>query len=42
MDIFYPTKFTISDVENVKEIEIDEIINEDSEIINLKDNFLPK
>ena len=42
IDRFHPTKFTKSYVQNQKLVEIDEIINEDSEIINLKDNFLPK
>ena len=42
IDRFHPTKFTKSDVENLEQVEIDEIINEDTEVINLKDNFLPK
>jgi len=42
IDRFHPTKFTKSDVENLKQVEIDEIINEGTEVINLKDNFLPK
>eukprot|EP00253_Pinus_taeda_P027131 PITA_27131 len=42
IDRFHPTKFTKSDVENLEQVEIDEIINEDSEVINLKDNFFPK
>jgi len=41
-DRFHPTKFTKSNIQNLKQIEIDEIIDEDSEIINLKDNFMPK
>jgi len=40
IDRFHPTKFTKSDIQNLKQIEIDEIIDEDSEIINLKDKFL--
>lgn len=42
IDRSHPTKFTKLDVENLKQVEIDEKINEDSEIINLKDNFFPK
>lgn len=42
IDRFHPSKFTKLDIENLKQVEIDEIINEDSEIINLKDNFLSK
>jgi len=42
IDRFHPTKFTKSDVENLKQVEIDEIINKDTEVINLKANFLPK
>ena len=36
------TKFTKSDVDNLERIEIDEIISEETKVINLKDNFLPK
>lgn len=42
VDRFHPTKFTKLDVQNLEQVEIDEIINEDSEIINLKDKFFPK
>ena len=42
IDRFHPTKFTKLDVENLKQFEISEIINEDPKIINLKDNFFPK
>lgn len=42
IDRFHPTKFTKFDVQNLKQVEIDEIINEYSEIINLKDNIFPK
>jgi len=42
IDRFNPTKFKKSDVQNLKQVEIEEIINEDSEIINLKEKFLPK
>ena len=42
IDRFHPTKFTKLDVKNLKQVKIDEIINEDSEIFYLKDNCLPK
>ncbi len=42
LDRVNPTKFTKSDVYNLEQIEIDEIISEETEVINLKDNFLPK
>jgi len=42
IDRFHPTKFTKSDVENLEQVEIDEIISEDTEVINMKHNFLPK
>jgi len=42
IDRFHPTKFTKLDVQSLKQVEIEEIINEDSEIINIKDNFLSK
>jgi len=42
IDRFRPTNFTKLDIQNLKQVEIDEIIDEHFEIINLKDNFLPK
>ena len=42
IDNFYPTKFTKSDIRNLKQMEIDEAIDEEFEVINLKDNFFPK
>ena len=42
IDRFHPTKFKKLDVENLGNVDIDEIINEDTKVINLKDNFLPK
>jgi len=42
IDRFNPTKSTRSDVDNLEHVEIDEIISEETEVINLKDNFLPK
>ena len=37
-----PTKFNQSDIDKLERVEIDEIIDEESDILNLKDNFLPK
>ena len=37
-----PTKFTIVEMDNLEEVEREEIINDDSKILNLKNNFLPK
>ena len=37
-----PTKFSQSDIDNLEKVEIDEIIDDESDILNLKDNFLPK
>ena len=36
------TKFSQSDIDKLEKVEIDEIIDEESDILNLKDNFLPK
>ena len=40
--ILHPTKFTKEEIQVLKEIDFDEIIEEESQIINLKDNHLPK
>ena len=40
--MLHPTKFTKEEIQDLKEIEVDEIIEGESEIINLKDNHLPK
>ena len=37
-----PTKFNQSDIDKLERVEIDEIIDEESDILNLKDIFLPK
>ncbi|MBO1695106.1 hypothetical protein, partial [Bacteroides uniformis] len=37
-----PTKFIQSDTDNLEKIEFEEIVNDESDILNLKDNFLPK
>jgi len=40
--MLHPTKFTIKEMHDLKEMDIDEIIEGESEVINLKDNHLPK
>jgi len=40
--MFHPTKFTNKEMQDLKGIDIDEINEEESEIIGLKDNHLPK
>ena len=40
--MLHPTKFTKKDMQDLKQMEFDEIIEDESEIINLKDNHLPK
>lgn len=40
IDNFHPTKFTKLDIQNLKKMEIDEAIDEESEVINLKDNLI--
>ena len=40
--MLHPTTFTEKDMQNLKHVESDEIIEDDIEIINLKDNHLPK
>ena len=42
LDVNKPTKFTKVEIYNLEKVEIEEIINDDSEILNLKNNFLPK
>ena len=42
IDRLNPTKFAKLDIDKLEQIEIDEIISEETEVINLKDNFLPK
>ena len=39
--ILHPTKFTKKKLQDLKEVDIDEIIGGESEVINLKDNYLP-
>ena len=40
--MLHPTKFTKKEIHDLKEIDLDEIIEGESEVINLKDNHLPK
>ena len=37
-----PTNFTKLEVDNLENVQIEEIINDDLEILDLKNNFLPK
>ena len=37
-----PTKFSQSDIDNLEKVEIEELANDESDILNIKDNFLPK
>ncbi len=40
--MLHPTKFTNKEMQDLKEIDIDEVIEGEFEVINLKDNYLPK
>ena len=40
--MLHPMKLTKEEIQDLKEIDVDEIIEGESEIINLKDNHLPK
>jgi len=42
LEIGKPTNFTKLEVDNLENVEIEEIMNDDPEILNLKINFLPK
>ena len=39
--MLHPTKFTKKEIQDLKEIDIDEVIGGEYEVIDLKDNFLP-
>lgn len=41
-DVHKPTKFTKLDIDSLAKLEIDEIMDDDSDILNLKNNFFPK
>lgn len=40
--MLHPTKFTNKEMQDLKEMDIDEIIEGETKVINLKDNHLPK
>lgn len=40
--MLYATKFTNKEMQDLKKMDIDEITQGESEVINLKDNHLPK
>ena len=42
LDIGKPTNFTKLEIDNLENVEIEEIMNDDPEILNLKNNFFPK
>lgn len=42
LDVDKPTKFTKVEINNLEKLEIEEIIIDDSEILNLKNSFFPK
>ena len=42
IQMLHTTKFTKKEMQDLKQMEVDEIIEDESEIINLKDNHLPK
>jgi len=42
LEIGKPTNFIKLELDNLENVEIEEIMNDDPEIINLKNNFLPK
>ena len=37
-----PIRFSQTDIDSLEKVEIEEIIEDESDILNLKDNFLPK
>ena len=40
--MLHPTNFTKKDMQDLKQMEVDEIVEDESEFINLKDNYLPE
>ena len=40
--MLHPTNFTNKEMQDLKQMDIDEIIEGESEVINLKDNHLPE
>ena len=41
-DVHKPTKFTKVEIDNLENVEIDVIMDDDPEILNVKNNFFPK
>ena len=37
-----PTRFSQVDIDSLEKVEVEEIIHDESDILKLKDNFLPK
>lgn len=42
IDMLHPTKFKQEEIQDLKQMDLDEIIEEETEVINLNDNHLPK
>ena len=42
LDLIEPTKFTQVEIDKLEKVEIKELADDDSDILNLKNNFLPK
>jgi len=42
VDVNKPTKFTKVEIYNLEKVEIEELVNDDSQILNVKNNFFPK
>ena len=42
LDLTKPTKFTQVEIDNLEKVEIEELADDDSDILNLKNNFLFK
>ena len=42
LDIDKPTKFSKLEIYNLEKVEIEELVNVDPKILNVKNNFLPK
>lgn len=42
INMLHPTKFSQAEIKELKQMDLDEIIEEETEVINLKDNHLPK
>ena len=42
LDFTEPTKFTQVEIDKLEKVEIEEMTDDDSDILNLKNKFLPK